>query len=131
MARYGPRYVQGGLVGTVASRTREDTEGYRIRRYAEAALARIVAEFEATAQVGNRNNALNRMAYQLGRLVGGEIITEEEARELVLGQAQNVMPREMREAERTIQSGLEAGKRKPARKPEGLKPREGWKPWQK
>lgn len=132
VARYGPRYLKGGLVGTVASRSRESDDGYHIRRYAEAALARIVVEFQAEGREGNRNNALNRMAYQLGRLVGGEIISEEEARELVLGQTQAVFrPGETGEVEQTLRSGLEAGKRKPSAKPDGLTRREGWKPWQK
>lgn len=131
VARYGPEYVKGGLVGRVATRMRSDEPGYHLRRYAEAALARIVTEFQAEAREGNRNNALNRMAYQLGRLVGGEIISEEEARELVLGQTQAVFrPGETGEVEQTLRSGLEAGKRKPAR-PDGLRRREGWKPWQK
>ena len=130
VARYGPEYVKGGLVGTVASRSHHGEDGYHIRRYAEAALARIVADFQADSREGNRNNALNRMAYQLGRLVGGEIISEEEARQLVLGQAQTTGVGE-KEASQTLRSGLEAGKRKPASKPGGVQRREGWKPWQK
>ncbi|MCS7069321.1 MAG: hypothetical protein NZN28_11930 [Meiothermus sp.] len=134
VARYGPEYLRGGLVGYVKSHSHQDDPGHRIRRYAEAALARIVAGFQAEAREGNRNNALNRMAYQLGRLVGGEIISEGEARELVLGQAQTVGVGG-KEAERTLRSGLEAGKRKPASKPEqalGLKPRKGVvPPWAK
>lgn len=130
VARYGPRYLRGGLVGYVASRSRESDDGYRIRRYAEAALARIVAEFQSEAREGNRNNALNRMAYQLGRLVGGEIISEDEARELVLGQAQTAGVGE-KEANQTLHSGFKAGKRKPASRPAGIERREGWKPWQR
>jgi len=130
VARYGPEYIRGGLVGTTRGRVNENDEGYYIRRYAEAALARIVAEFRAQAREGNRNNALNRMAYQLGRLVGGEIISEDEARELVLGQAQATGIGE-KEASQTLRSGLEAGKRKPASKPRGVQRREGWKPWQR
>ncbi|WP_036200288.1 hypothetical protein [Meiothermus ruber] len=129
VARYGPRYIKGGLVGTVASRANEHGEGYYIRRYAEAALARIVTEFEATAKSG-RNNALNKLAYRLGRLVGGEILSEDEARQLVLEQAR-ATGLENKEAERTLRSGLEAGKRKPASKPSGVQRREGWKPWQR
>jgi hypothetical protein len=129
VARYGPEYIRGGLVGTIRGCVLENDEGYYIRRYAEAALARIVAEFQAQAREGNRNNALNRMAYQLGRLVGGEIISEDEARELVLGQAQATGIGE-KEASQTLRSGLEAGKRKPSSKPRGARRREGWKPWQ-
>lgn len=130
VAHYGPEYIRGGLVGRTKSRMRSDEPGYRLRRYAEAALARIVTEFQAEAREGNRNNALNRMAYSLGRLVGGEIISEEEARALVFGQAQAVGIKD-REAEQTLRSGLEAGKRKPSAKPDGLARREGWKPWQR
>lgn len=134
VARYGPEYVRGGLVGRVASRY-QNNQGYHIRRYAEAALSRIVTEFQGAAREGNRNNALNRMAYQLGRLVGGEIISEGEARELVLGRARSVFhsSRELAAAERTANAGLDAGKRKPASRPQGirLRKRERWQPWER
>lgn len=130
VARHGPEALRKGLVrGYAANHVREDEPGYHIRRYAEAALARIVNEFAREATPGNRNNALNRMAYQLGRLVGGGLITEEEARALIFGEAEKVFqPSERAEVEGTVRSGLEAGKRKPAPRPErllGLKPRKG------
>lgn len=110
--------------------------GYHFRRYVERALANIVMEFQAEAAPGNRNNALNRMAYRLGRLVGGGLITEEEAREILFGEAERVFsPQERREVESTIKSGLRAGERNPAPRPErraGLKPRKGVvPPWAK
>lgn len=130
VARHGPEALRKGFVrGYAANHVREDEPGYHIRRYAEAALARIVNEFAREATPGNRNNALNRMAYQLGRLVGGGLITEEEARVIIFGEAEKVFrPSERAEVERTVRSGLEAGKRKPAPRPErllGLKPRKG------
>jgi len=130
VARHGPEAIRKGFLrGYVRNNANQDEPGYLIRRYAEAALARIVNEFAREATPGNRNNALNRMAYQLGRLVGGGLISEEEARALLFGEAEKVFePSERAEVEGTVRSGLEAGKRKPAPRPErllGLKPRKG------
>ena len=137
VARHGPKAIRGGLLrGYVRTHASEGEPGYYIRRYAEAALARIVAEFRAEATPGNRNNALNRMAYQLGRLVGGGLITEDEARELIFGEAGSVFASSERaEVEGTVHSGLEAGKKRPSQRPEralGMKPRKGEvPPWAK
>ncbi|UZX16535.1 hypothetical protein KQ693_05760 [Thermus sp. PS18] len=137
VARYGPEAIRKGLLrGYVRDHAREEEPGYHIRRYAEAALARIVAEFQREATPGNRNNALNRMAYALGRLVGGGLISEDEAREVIFGEAQAVFSASERsEVEATARSGLEAGKKRPAQKPEraiGLRPRKGVvPPWAK
>ncbi len=129
VATYGADWTRGkarrfgGMSGSA------DEPGYWFRRYVERALANIVNEFARDGLPGNRNNALNRMAYRLGRLVGGGLISEEEAREVLFGEADRVFsPGEKREVEATIESGLEAGKRKPAPRPErmmGLKPRKG------
>ncbi len=132
VARYGPEAIrQGFLRGYVRGNIREDSPDYHVRRYVEVALARIVSEFKQNAHPGNRNNALNKMAYQLGRLVGGGLISEEEARELIFGEAQAVFsPSERSEVEGTARSGLEAGKKRPiqrAFRPKGGK-RKGWKP---
>jgi len=132
VARYGPEAIRRGFLrGYVRNNANRDEPGYLIRRYAEAALARIVNEFRQEAHPGNRNNALNRMAYRLGRLVGGGLISEEEARELIFGEASSVFaPSERGEVEGTARSGLEAGKKRPAEpvfRPRGGR-REGWKP---
>ncbi len=132
VARHGPEAIRKGFLrGYVRNNANRDEPGYLIRRYAEAALARIVNEFRQEAAPGNRNNALNRMAYRLGRLVGGGLISEEEARELIFGEASSVFaPSERGEVEGTARSGLEAGKKRPAEpvfRPKGGR-REGWKP---
>jgi len=134
IARHGPSALREGFLrGYVRNHVNEDSPGYYIRRYAEAALARIVNEFRQNAHPGNRNNALNKMAYQLGRLVGGGLITEEEARELIFGEALAVFsPSEKSEVESTMKSGLRAGKANPVQppvfRPKGGKKRKGWRP---
>lgn len=126
IAHYGPEYARGGLVGLTAGRVPRDDRFYADRRYVESAVARIIASFRAEAAPGNRNNALNRAAYQLGRLVGGDLMPEEEAQRILESEARAVglLPHEIKT---TAKSGLGAGKRKPAAggKSLGIKRRTG------
>lgn len=136
VATYGADWTRGKARRFLGMAGDPEEPGYHFRRYVERALANIVMEFRAEAQPGNRNNALNRMAYRLGRLVGGGLITEEEAREIIFGEAERVFgPQEQREVDGTVASGLEAGKRRPSPRPEralGLRPRKGVvPPWAK
>lgn len=136
VATYGADWTRWGARRFLGMAGDPEAPGYHFRRYVEKALANIVMEFQAEAQPGNRNNALNRMAYRLGRLVGGGLITEEEARAVLFGEAERVFsPQERREVESTIESGLKAGERKPAPRPErkaGLERRKGViPPWAK
>jgi hypothetical protein len=86
-------------------------------RYASAAL---VAEADrvARAPVGSRNDALNRAAFALGRLVGGGLLDAAEvARELDAAARFAGLGRA--EIRRTIRSGLTAGRRVPIDPEEG------------
>lgn len=87
-----------------------------------SAYVRAIVEDEAqavrTAAVGTRNHTLNRAAWTLGRLVGGGELTEEDARvALEQGAAGHVGTTGFtaEEAHRTINSGLDAGRREPRR----------------
>lgn len=136
VATYGADWTRGKARRFVGLAGSPDEPGYWFRCYVERALANIVMDFQSEAAPGNRNNALNRMAYRLGRLVGGGLISEEEAREILFGEADRVFsPKERHEVEATARSGLEAGQRKPAPRPErmaGLKARKGVvPPWAK
>ena len=83
-------------------------------------LAALSGEFEElnSAPVGTRNHTLNRCAFRLGRLVAGgeldevEVIGALRARALARGLA-------AREIERTIASGLAAGRLQPRSRPRG------------
>lgn len=85
--------------------------------YLQAALHAEV-ERVATAQPGGRNHALNKAAYNLGRLTGSGALPEHLARE-ALSQAASVhyspgrSGLSLREANATITSGLSAGARRP------------------
>ena len=83
--------------------------------YGLAALSGELEELQR-ALVGTRNHTLNRCAFRLGRLVaGGELNAAEVVgalRDQALGRG--LSPREI---ERTISSGLEAGRRQPRSRP--------------
>lgn len=116
LARYGKRALDSGLVGGwVDIHTRKDDDFYRLRRYAESALAGIITRFHKEARPGNRNNALNAAAYAVGRLVGGNMIDDSEAvAALVEASSLVFSDDEEGEVRRTIQSGMEAGASNPA-----------------
>ena len=80
-------------------------------RYALAALAAEVDRV-ASAPVGARNDTLNRAAFALGRLVGAGLLDPADAtRELGLAARRAGLGRA--EIDRTIRSGLTAGRRTP------------------
>jgi len=81
--------------------------------YGAAALAREVASVRSLP-VGRRNDGLNRAAFCLGRLVGGGYLHERPVCEALLAAALETGLAE-REAQRTIRSGLGAGKAVPRR----------------
>lgn len=84
--------------------------------YAAAAL-RAELETLARAAEGARNDRLNRAAFALGQLVGGGELGRAEV-EAALAAAAVSIGLGAREAEKTIQSGLDAGGREPRRGPE-------------
>ena len=89
--------------------------GARERAFAEAALDGMRAEV-AGLTVGSRNNALNGIAYRLGRLVArGWLSASEVESTLVDACSANGLLRDdgIKQVRATIRSGLTAGKRKP------------------
>ena len=83
----------------------------RPRGYAQAALAR-EAENVATARPGNRNDALNRAAFNLGQLIAAGQLTEDDVTtELIAAAVRAEL--EPGETQRTIASGMTAGQRHP------------------
>ncbi len=84
-------------------------------RYADAAINSEVSRV-LTAPQGDRNNALNKAAYYLGRLVGGGVLDQAEVTE-VLTDAALQAGLEDGETKATITSGLAAGVKNP-RKPQ-------------
>ena len=83
--------------------------------YGLAALSGELEELQSTP-VGTRNHMLNRCAFRLGRLVAGGELNESEVVGALQSQAlsRGLSPREI---ERTISSGLEAGRRQPRSRP--------------
>jgi hypothetical protein len=83
----------------------------RMQCYCKAALESEARDVRDQRE-GNRNNQLNRAAFSLGRLVGGGHLSEGEVEQALL-QAARYAGLSYDEAMKTIQSGLEAGKRDP------------------
>ena len=83
--------------------------------YGLAALSGELEELRS-ALVGTRNHTLNRCAFRLGRLVAGGELNEPEVVEALRAQAlgRGLKPGEI---ERTISSGLAAGRRQPRSRP--------------
>lgn len=82
-------------------------------RYAEVALERAVADLRQLAGAeGVRNAALNRVAYSLGRLVGGGLIDAARVGHELLDAAVAI-GLGVHESEATILSGLRAGANRP------------------
>jgi len=88
----------------------------RARRYALAALDR-EAQALRTATMGNRNDQLNRSAFNLGQLVGGEAL-DRAVVEGVLRDAAAAAGLAGHEIEGTLRSGIEAGMLEPRGAPE-------------
>ncbi|TWP51464.1 bifunctional DNA primase/polymerase [Lentzea tibetensis] len=84
-------------------------------RYLAAAIAAEVARVEGAAS-GERNGALYMAAQNLGQLVAGGELTEQEVRDVLMHAAAGyiaVNPSRIFKAEGTITSGLRAGARRP------------------
>ncbi|EFI34083.1 Bifunctional DNA primase/polymerase [Desulfonatronospira thiodismutans ASO3-1] len=79
--------------------------------YGRAALEREV-ERVSTASEGTRNDTLNKAAFALGQLVAGNGLSENDVL-TALSNAALENGLEHREVEKTIQSGIEAGKQNP------------------
>jgi hypothetical protein len=89
--------------------------GSRGEAYAAAALDGAVADLGATP-IGKRNETLNTMAFRLGRMVARGWIDEKTVAEALLGACEaNQYLREHghRATMKTIESGIEAGRREP------------------
>ena len=83
--------------------------------YGRAALEGELEEL-GRAPAGTRNHTLNRCAFRLGRLIAGGELDESEIVAVLRGRAiaRGLSPREV---DRTIASGLAAGRRHPRRRP--------------
>jgi hypothetical protein len=81
-------------------------------------LAALTGELEKVlaAAPGQRNDTLNRAAFALGQLVGAHLLNEAQTRDELTSAAHRIgLPHT--EADRTITSGLTAGKRHPRQRP--------------
>lgn len=87
-----------------------DRAGAR-RKYAQVALLGGVADILSAGE-GTRNTTLNAVAYRQGRIVGAGLADEVEVRAALFAVAERV-GLEQYEIERTINSGLTAGKAEP------------------
>ena len=90
--------------------------GNRIAAYAEASLYGELDTLARTSE-GQRNEQLNRSAFNLGQLVGGGVLNGNEVADCLSVTAQSLGLGD-RETMRTIASGLEAGKQGPRGVPE-------------
>ncbi|MEF2277026.1 phage/plasmid primase, P4 family [Deinococcus sp. YIM 134068] len=93
---------------------RSGTAGTRAevqRKYGEITLLNVCADVLGTGE-GSRNKALNWAAFRAGQMVGGGFLDEDRARAELSAVGQRV-GLEGHEVERTVSSGLEAGKGKP------------------
>lgn len=91
--------------------TNADRGVHTLAPYARAAVAREAADM-AASQVGHRNHRLNAAAFSLGQLVGAGLISQDTVAEQLLNAAR-VAGLSEREALRTIDSGLRAGRAQP------------------
>jgi Protein of unknown function (DUF3987)/Bifunctional DNA primase/polymerase, N-terminal len=100
---------------TAFSKTVEATEGSRGQAYAAAALDGAAAELSATPN-GKRNEMLNAMAFRFGRMIARDWVDEKTVTEALLGACDgNKYLREHghRATMKTIESGIEAGRKEP------------------
>ena len=100
---------------TAFSKTAEATDGSRGQAYAAAALDGAAAELSTTSN-GKRNQTLNAVAFRMGRLIAREWIDEKTVADALLGACDaNKYLREHghRATMKTIESGIEAGRKEP------------------
>jgi hypothetical protein len=102
-------------INRCARRASEAADGSRGQAYAAAALDGVVAELGA-APTGKRNETLNAVAFRLGRMVARGWIDQKNVADALLGACDtNKYLREHghRTTMKTIESGIEAGKKEP------------------
>lgn len=100
---------------TPTLRTPEGTEAY-VRAALEGEVDKVLS-----AGRGSQNDTLNTAAFALGQLVGAGVLAESVAETALLDAWEVLEPgnaRGMRAGEKTVRSGLEAGKREPRDIPE-------------
>jgi len=104
-------------------------DGDRQRRYALGALEDEVKELASTSE-GDRNDRLNRAAFNLGGYVGPGLLSEAEILDALYTAAMRAgLPQE--EIGATLQSGVEAGAQRPRKVPPPKREREGHaEPWE-
>jgi putative DNA primase/helicase len=94
-----------------AHQTRVASDESRNRRYAEAALRSEVLLMASTPQ-SDRNNQLNRSAFLMGQFVAAKVLSKEEIISELSKAAKNVGLDPV-ETQKTIESGLKAGRQHP------------------
>lgn len=100
------------LLSRVAERSNEfHYSQTKASQYGQNALDSELAVLTSTSE-GSRNHQLNLSAFSLGQLVAGGLLSSDQVKAELLAAAV-VMGLPCREAEKTIQSGMEAGKREP------------------
>lgn len=95
---------------TIASRRESSQE--RDQKWAASALENELRILRETP-VGNRNNQLNKSAYNLGQIVGGGYLSEREVVSALQDVAHVIGGESPQQSERTIQSGFEQGRKVP------------------
>src|SRR5262245_44983947 len=92
----------------------------KVSAYARAALER-ECKTVAAALPGTRNSTLNKAAFNLGQLIGGNALDEQEVRDRLFEAAETcrlVADDGATAAEATIDSGITAGKKQPRARPQ-------------
>jgi hypothetical protein len=92
----------------------------KVSAYAKAALER-ECKTVAAALPGTRNSTLNKAAFNLGQLIGGSALDEQEVRDRLFEAAETcglVADDGATAAEATIDSGITAGKKQPRARPQ-------------
>ena len=110
------RDTKGSSSGSSSDRQQQHSgAGIRERCYAEAALDGCARELAAAAP-GGRNELANKLAYRMGRMVGAGWIGRSDVEEALLGAMHAngyIRGDEIRSAEATLRSGLDAGMQEP------------------
>lgn len=110
-----PEWLIERLVESKGKVPLEPTNG-DTKAYGQKALADELAEL-AGAEEGSRNDRLNQAAFSLGQLVAGEELGQGQVASALLSASAEIGLSES-EARKTINSGLESGKREPRKAPE-------------
>ena len=108
-----PDWLTAALAAPEVQRSAAPVDVAHLDRWVQAALDQ-EAQRVADAPVGTRNATLNRAAYKLGQLAGAGMISDDCVR-THLGASATRAGLQQREIERTITSGLTAGRATPRR----------------